>query len=106
GGMILAGLYNLVRALIAFCDRSPQLVLGADALIDYTGGAARRYPYAAIRGAQLHRRTRNGSEESATLTLQLSELLAGPREVQIVLTHLDHDSQWLFRTLGARADLK
>ena len=104
GALFLAGLYNLARALIAFFDRSPQLILGRDALIDCR--TDRRYPYAAIRGAQLHRTLRNGSEESATLSLQLSEMLAGPREVEIALTHLDTDAQFIFRTLGARADLK
>jgi hypothetical protein len=102
-GLVLGGLWNLLWGLIWVADRSPILILGAAALIDCRGGN-RRIPWAAIRRATLHRTSRNGSEESATLTLSLSGSLVGC-EVAIDLANLDHGSHEILRVIGQRAEL-
>ena len=102
-GLLLGALWNLVLGLVGVLDRSPQLTLDADMLIDHR--AERRYPWSMIRRATLRRTTRNGVQQSATLILQLNELLA-QREARINLADLDHDGSDIFRLVGERAGLE
>jgi hypothetical protein len=104
-GLVLGGLWNLGRGLLWVLDREPVLILDADALIDRRRSPAAHYPWALIRRARLSRTTRNGSEESATLTLELSEMVS-ERQVQIDLMNLDHSAQGIFQIIGQRADLQ
>jgi hypothetical protein len=104
-GLFLLGAWNLGWGLLWVMDRQPVLILGADALIDRRASPEAHYPWAMIRRARLTRTTRNGSEESATLTLELSGLVVN-REATIDLRYLDHGSQEIFRLIGQRADLR
>jgi hypothetical protein len=104
-GMILGGLWNLVWGLIWVSDRSPVLILGADALVR-PGDAPERIPWTNIRKATLSRTTRNGVEQSAWVTLILHESLCGRHQIEINLSHLDCDSNATFKVIGARANLQ
>ncbi len=102
-GVILLGLAVLVRGLVWVTDRAPVLILGAEALVDRRKDC--RIPWAVIRRATLHRTTRNGFEDGATLVLGLSEPVGGRFEVALDLADLDHDSGQLLRVVGQRANL-
>jgi hypothetical protein len=102
-GLLLVGVWKLVQGLIGICDRSPQLTIGPEALIDHRSG--RTYPWSAILRATLHRTTRRGSEESATLVLYLSQYVRD-NQVEIDLLNLDRSSDSIFHLVGQRANLR
>jgi hypothetical protein len=103
---LLPGLYNLIRGFIWIVDRSPVLILAADALVDCRSYPQQRYLWSNIQRARLQRTTRNGSEESATLRLYLLEAVGGQKEVKINLAELSHTSEGIFQMIGQRADLR
>jgi hypothetical protein len=105
-GLLLGGLYNLVWGLVWIADRSPMLILAEDALIDARTAPEQRIPWSIICRGNLARTTRNGAEQSARLTLYLSQPVGGSYEWSIDASNLDCDSQWLFKMIGERADLK
>lgn len=87
------------------CDRSPRLVLDENGLTDYTSGLKRVIPWSAVARATLHRTTRNGSEESATLTLYLNSRILRDSEVSLDVKNLDHSSSEILRAVGRWANL-
>jgi hypothetical protein len=102
---LLPGLYHLLKGFVWVVDRSPALILAADALVDCRSHPPQRYTWDNIRQARLFRATRNSSETSATLTLSLHEAVDGRREVRISLADLTHTSQGIFQLIGKRANL-
>jgi hypothetical protein len=106
GAFLLGALWNLIWGIIWIADRSPFLVLGADALVDCRSVPHQRFLWTNIRRATLHRTTRNGAEQSATMTMFLHEAVGGRDEVRINLMNLTHGAQQIFHLIGVRADLK
>jgi hypothetical protein len=109
-GLIVLGLglwaaINFIWGLWYVCDRSPRLILDENGLTDFTSGLKRVIPWSAVARANLYRTTRNGSEESATLTLYLNSRILRDSEVTISVNNLDHSSQEILRVVGRWANL-
>ena len=105
-GLLLGGVWNLIWGLIWVSDRSPVLTLGDKGLLDSRICPETLIPWTIIRRTTLSRTTRNGAEESARLTLFLSQPVDGQYELEINLTNLDCNAQEIFRVIGRRADLE
>ncbi len=102
------GLWSFVAILWGLwyvCERSPRLVLDETGLTDHTSGLKRVIPWDAVARATLHRTTKNGSEQSATMTLYLNSRVMRDSEVSIDVTCLDHSSEAIFRAVGKWARL-
>jgi hypothetical protein len=103
--LLLGGLWNLVWGLVWVLDRSPMLTLGSDGLVDHRG-SGRRISWDSILRGTVHRRTRNYSEESATLTLVVGHGYGKSYQVHFNLMHLDHSSYQIVNIISDRANLR
>jgi hypothetical protein len=105
-GLLLWSLIALVWGLWYVLDRSPRYVLDETGLADHTGAQKRLYPWSAVARATLHRTTRRGAEQSATLTLYLNSPYIRENVVELDLSHLDHSSAEIFQAVGKWASLQ
>jgi hypothetical protein len=105
-GLMLWSLIALVWGLWYVLDRSPRYVLDEAGLADHTGAQKRLYPWSAVARATLHRSTRRGAEQSATLTLYLNSPYIREREVELDVSNLDQPSEEIFRAVGKWANLQ
>lgn len=105
-GLVLWAAFAIAWGLWYVLDRSPRYVLDENGLADHTGPRPRVFPWGAVSRATLHRSTRRGAEQSATLTLYLNSPIFREREVELDVTNLDHSSEEIFRAVGKWADLR
>jgi len=104
-GLGLWSFASIASGMWYVCDRSPRLVLDEAGLTDYTPGLKRVIPWDAVSRATLHRTTRNGSEQSATLTLYINSRVMRDSEIALDVTYLDHGSDEILAAVGKWARL-
>ena len=104
-GLGLWSFVSIAWGMWYVCDRSPRLVLDEGGLTDYTSGMKRVIPWDVVSRATLHRTTRNGAEQEATLTVYINSQVMRDRHIAIDVTCLDHGSEAILSAVGKWARL-